>query len=257
MPVSSVRIDGQNVGLRLLGQTSVTLLSLNLTTGDVESEFLADKDREILQSFALRLFEIVPRTARTAGALGLASRLVAVSPADGSTLTLSTTVSLGVARYIATVASSPAALIMSIPHSITGGIMPGLVTTNASSGGGGGGTDSVEISYSGTVDVGDAVYRVPETGRVALADPSDPSKMPAVGLVTEIKTGGKCVVQFAGPVVGLYTAEESETTLFVGIDGRLAPSLLGIQRVQTMGYFISQNTLILHVNPSILVRSTT
>jgi hypothetical protein len=256
MPVSSVRIDGQNVGLRLLGQTSVTLLSLNLTTGDVESEYLTASDCETLQNFALRLFEIVPRTARTAGALGLASRLVAVSPADGSTLTLSASVSLGIARYIATVGSSPAALIMSIPHSITGGIMPGLVTTNASSGGGGGGgTDSVELPFSGTVDVGEAVYRVPETGRVAIADPSDPEKMPAVGIVTEIKTGGRCVVQFAGPVTGIYSAEEAETTLFVGIDGRLSPSLLGIQRVQTMGYFISPNTLVLHVNPSVLVRS--
>ena len=56
MAVSVTRIDGQNVGLRLLGQTSVSVLSLNLTSGVVTSPYLTTGDCTILQTFALRLF---------------------------------------------------------------------------------------------------------------------------------------------------------------------------------------------------------
>ena len=88
MSVSVTRIDGQNVGLRLLGQTSVQVMTLNLTTGDVDSQYLTTQDLQTLRQFAQRLLATVPVSARSAASIGLLSRLCAVSPADASTVTL-------------------------------------------------------------------------------------------------------------------------------------------------------------------------
>ena len=255
MSVATTIIDGQNVGLRLLGQTSVSVLSLNLNTGDVSSDFVGAHDCEVLKLFALRLFAIVPKSSRAAGALGLLSRLVAVSPADASTLTLTASVTSGVATLVAAVAASPAALILTIPHSITGGIMPGIVTTNASSGGGGGGAGSTFTALSDdALSIGDAVSRIWTTGKVRKADARYEDRMPAVGLVIEQKGPREYVMQVSGVAPqGLYFSG-SETTLFVGEEGRLVNRPTDLKYVQTFGFWLTSSTFTLHINPTLLVR---
>jgi hypothetical protein len=253
MSVTVTRLDGQNVGLRLLGQVSVNVLSLDLTSGAVQSDFFSTEDCRVLQQFATALFQIVPVSARSAASIGLLTRLCSVSPADASTLTLTSTVSRGVATLSATVAVSPASLILTIPFSPNGGIVPGMMTSNASGGGGGGADSTVILPYSGTLDLGDAVVRNAATGRVRRADPWSETLMPAIGIVVRWDESGDPVIQTDGIVTGLY-GSGTAPLLFVGEGGRLVPISDGLPRVQMMGYWLDSTKFKLNIDPRVLVR---
>jgi hypothetical protein len=252
MAVTVTRLDGQNVGLRLLGQVSVNALSLNLTTGDVSSAFFNAEDCRILKQFALSLFQIVPVSARSAASIGLLARLCAVSPADASTLTLTSSVSQGVATLVASVTASPASLLLTIPFSPSGGLVPGMVTSNAQ-GGGTSGNSYIVLPYEGPLDVGDAVVRSPTTGRVRRADPWVETLMPAIGIAVDWE-GGDVKVQLDGIVGGLYAAT-AQPLLFVGENGRLVPIADVIPRVQMMGYWLDSSRFKLNIDPRAFIRA--
>jgi hypothetical protein len=220
MAVSVTRLDGQNVGLRLLGQLSVDVLTLDLNTGVVTSAYFNAVDLENLQKFALSLFQIVPKTARAAAALGLVSRLCAVSPADSSALSLNASVVSSVATFTASVTASPASLILTIPFAMTGGIMP-------SSGGGaappGPGEDgsTLSVQRGEVLSLGDCVTT--KTGVALKCDPSDANKMPCVGiveLVTDPDNALNCIIRCSGILTGLGGLSAG-SIYFVGAGGAL------------------------------------
>lgn len=253
MAVNVTRIDGQNVGLRLLGQTTVQVMALNLTTGEVTSAYLTGDDKRTLTQFALRLLPTVPVSARTAAALGLTSRLIAVSAADASTVTLSASVATGVATLTASIAASPATLILTLPYTMTGGIMP-------SSGGGGSGPptpgdDSNLVEVPGTgLGVGELV-RVDASGDAQLADHNSAADMPCIGIVDSIKDAATIIVRVGGVKTGLSGLTPGRI-YFVGELGALTltpPSTPGTY-VQAIGFSVSSSSFAVAPSTALSVR---
>jgi hypothetical protein len=253
MAVSVTRIDGQNVGLRLLGQTSVSVLSLNLTSGVVTSPYLTTGDCTILQTFALRLFQTVPVSARAAAAIGLLSRLCAVSPADASTVTLSASVAAGVATLTASIAASPASLIMTLPYAMSGGIMP-------SSGGGGSGpptpsndSNLVNVTVGEPLGVGQLVATT--SGVALLTNPSDPTRMPCVGMVEAVVDALTVTVRVAGVKTGLSGLTPGRV-YFAGTGGSstLTPSSTPGDIVQAVGFSVSSSDFAVALSGVVTVR---
>lgn len=251
MAVAITRLDGQNTGLRLLGQLSVNPLSLNLTTGEVTSAYLLPTDCVILQEFALTLFQIVPISGRSAAAIGLLSRLCAVSPADSSTVTLSASVAAGVATLTATVGASPAALVLTIPYSPSGGVMP--------SGGGGGspgpGADSnlVEILLGEVMNPGDPVAIDSGLGYIAKA--GTVGRMPAIGVIDSLVDPVTAKVRVAGVLTSGsgYTEGQVHFVTAAGTISTTPPSVSG-ELVQAIGFGIDSNTLAVAPSAAITIR---
>lgn len=256
MAVTVTQIDGQNVGLRLLGQTSVQPLALNLTTGEVTSAYIPAETLPILQGFALKLFQTVPVSARSAAAIGLLSRLCAVSPADASTVALTATVASGVATLTASITASPGTLLLTVPYSPSGGVMP-------SSGGGGGapgpGEDgsTVSVPRGEAVVLGNAVY-VTNTGTAFKADASAASTMPCVGIVqeaTDPDNAANCIIRCAGILTGLggLTPGSIYFADYAGGITASPPNNSG-DRVQAVGFAVSATTLAVALSGVVTVR---
>ena len=254
MAVSVTQIDGQNTGLRLLGQTSASPLSLNLTTGEVTSAYLPSETLPILQQFALRLFQTVPASSRNAAAIGLMSRLCAVSPADASTVTLSATVSAGVATLVAEIPASPATIILTVPYAPSGGVMP-------SSGGGGGsgpptpGNDSNLIEVPGTGLGAGELVSLDGAGSAQLADNTDQLHLPCVGIVDSVKDAATVIVRVAGIKTGLSGLTPGRI-YFVGELGALAltPPIVPGTYIQPIGFSLSSSTLAVAPATALTVR---
>ena len=245
MAVTVTQLDSQNVGLRLQAQTSVQPLSLHLTTGVVTSSYLSDETCVLLRTFALSLFRAVPASARPAGAIGLLSRLCAVSAADASVVTLSAAVSVGVATLTATIESSPGTLILTTPYAQTGGVM-------FSAGGGGSpvppspsGDDTNLITISAfDVDVGTLVRIDPDSGDAEPADCRYADFMPCVGVVESIVDATHVTVRVGGRYSG-FNGLAVGKIYFVGQSGELcltAPIIAG-QVVQPFGFALTETTL--------------
>lgn len=252
MGVSVTPLDGQNVGLRLLGQTTVQPLSLNLSTGEVQSAYFSETDLEILQRFALRLFQVVPYSSRAAGAIGLLQRLCAVSPADESVLTLTATVASGVATLTAEVDFSPASLILTIPYSASGGVMP----SSGGSSGGGGGTDSNLIQVEGyDLSPGILVWIDPATGIAEEASAADPAKMPCVGIVDSVVNASTISVRTGGAKTAMIGLTPGKI-YFVGVGGLIsisAPTTPG-HIVQPIGFSMTSSILAMAPSTALTVR---
>lgn len=250
MSVTVTRIDGQNTGLRLLGQLSVDALSLDLTTGNVSSAYIPAKDLPILRQFALRLFAAVPTSARAAGAIGLLNRLCAVSPADSSTVTLSASIAGGVATLVATINASPATIILTVPFAPSGGVMPGMPAT-----GGGGGTDTnlTNVILSEALSVGDPVAIQAGFGVLARAD--NVARMPAVGVVDSLINPTTARVR----VAGVFTSGAGFTTgaiHFVSSSGTISstPPVTPGHLVQGIGFGFDASTLAVAPSTAIAIR---
>lgn len=253
MAVAVTQIDAQNVGLRLLGQTNVNVLTLNLATGKVESPYLLQPIKDDLQVFAGRLFQTVPVSARAAGALGLLSRLCAISPADSSVVTTTAVVSSGIATLNASIRASPGTIILTMPFAMTGGIMP--TGGSSSSPGPGPGTDGNVIE----ADVFDVdtldVVRIGLDGTAERADCGDPSSMPAIGVVQEILSPGRALIRVAGVIDG-FPLLEAGRIHFVGQAGTITPFPPAIagNMVQAIGFAISSTTLAVAPSTAITMR---
>lgn len=87
-----------------------------------------------------------------------------------------------------------------------------------------------------TDDIGDCVYiRADRSGKyyqVGVCDPSDPDKMPAVGIISSKSSATECIVQPFGEVDGTYTGLTPGDSMYVGADGRPThtPPSPGIQQ---------------------------
>jgi hypothetical protein len=257
MSVSVTRIDGQNVGLRLLGQTSVQVLTLDLTTGEVGSNYLTLIDLANLEQFAIRLLPTVPVSARSAAAIGLLSRLCAISPADAATVSLSASVVSGVATLTASITASPATLIMTLPYAPSGGIMPssgGSSSPSPPTPGSDGSTISVLRGES--LSIGDCVST--QTGAALKCSPSDTAKMPCVGIVeraVDPDNAANCIVRCAGLLLGLGGLTPG-VVYFAGAGGSLVstpPSTSG-DRVQAVGFSVSSTALAVALSGVVSVR---
>lgn len=256
MAVTATQLDGQNVGLRLQAQTSVQPLTLNLTTGAVTSPYLPAETCGLLQQFALSLFRVVPASSRAPGAIGLLSRLCAVSAADESVVTLSASVSVGVATLTATIDESPGSLILTTPYAQTGGVMP-------SSGGGSsptpppppsGDTNLVTVSAFG-IDVGTLVRIDPDSGDAEPADCRYEDFMPCVGIVESIVDATHVSVRIGGRYNGLDALQVGKI-YYVGQSGELSPTppIIGGQVVQAFGFALTETTLAVAPSTAITVR---
>lgn len=109
-----------------------------------------------------------------------------------------------------------------------------------------------------TDSVGDCVYiradvdpsGVPQVGK---ANPKNPAKMPAVGVIIEKSTASDCVFQWIGELPHAGLAHNKPA--FVGLDGRITqdPSFLApdpgeICYVQNMGVAMTSDSLLLLPN---------
>ena len=102
--------------------------------------------------------------------------------------------------------------------------------------------------------VGNCVHVAgPDTGgiyQVTTADPSDYSKMPAIGVIESKQSSTECLVRVLGEVLALYTSLTPGSTLFVGPGGLLSaappvPITGGYAFVQGMGVSLSSTAILL------------
>lgn len=226
MAITATRLDGQNVGLRLSGGTTVVdVLTVNISTGASTSTYLKAVDLIVITAAAKKLFDLVPLSERST--VTFLARLVTVSPADDASLTLTAVAGVGTITLRATTGASPANVIIHVPYSTGGLIAWGI---GAGSGGGGGGVTSVTASAplasSGGANPDIAVNAGTVIGQVltwngaswAAAVPSSGS-----GLVTDTFTSGAPIT--AGQVVYLaadgfvYAAQSNSaaTSSVVGV----------------------------------------
>lgn len=219
MAISASRLDGQNIGLRLTGGTTVVdVLTVNTTTGTATSSYLSKVDLAVVSTAARLLFGLVPVSERST--VTLLTRLVTVAPADDATLTLTAVAGVGTITLRATTGASPANLVIHIPHS-TGGLVAWGVGT---SGGGGGGavnsvTASAPLTSSGGANPDISITAGSSAGEVltwngAAWAPAAPTA--GAGLITDSFTSGAGIT--AGQVVYLaadgfvYPAQSNSAT---------------------------------------------
>lgn len=204
MAITATRLDGQNVGLRLSGGTTVVdVLTVNISTGASSSTYLKAVDLIVITAAAKKLFDLVPLSERST--VTFLARLVTVSPADDASLTLTAVAGAGTITLRATTGASPANVIVHVPYSTGGLIAWGI---GAGSGGGGGAVASVTASpplaSSGganpdiSVSAGTVVGQV-LTWNGAAWTATSPSA--GAGLITDTFTSGAPIT--AGQVVYL------------------------------------------------------
>lgn len=123
----------------------------------------------------------------------------------------------------------------------------------------GGGNIIVDGYTDGYANIGDCVYTESFNGdgyaTYRKADPTDITKMPAVGLLLSAGPGNFCRVQLSGVIQGLYGGFSPRQLLFVGLDGRLSttPPILtgGYVFIQHFGACIGEN--VFHLTPNYLM----
>jgi len=244
MAITWKNLDGQNVGVRLTGgSTSVNALSVDVVTGATSSPYLTASQLTFLQSAAQNLFDLVPAGERAT--VTFLTRLLTVAPADDQTLTLSASVAGSTATLVATVGGTPANLIFHVPHSVQG------YNAWASALTGGGGPPPAPSNSTFTADclagdaVGACVYitgpTVAGVVQVATADPSDDSKMPAVGIITAKASATSCTVQRAAiaDLTGSAVALTAGDQAWVGLSG-LVVGVPPLASASGSGYVVLQ-----------------
>ena len=199
MAITATRLDGQNVGLHLTGgSTVVNVLSVNLLTGEAASAYLTSVDLSIVQSAAVALFQTVPEGQRATSTF--LTRLVTVAPADGNTITLSISTVGDIATLVATLSATPASIILHIQHSISGYVAWGV---GFATGGGPPPPASSDKTFAANCLAGDAVgacvyisgASVGAVPQVRTCDPSNETKMPAVGIIVSKASATDATVQ--------------------------------------------------------------
>ena len=198
MAITATRLDGQNVGLHLTGgSTVVNVFTVDLLTGEATSAYLTSVDLSIIQSAAVALFQTVPVGQRATSTF--LTRLVTVAPADNNTITLSISTGGNLATLVATLSATPASIVLHVQHSISGYVAWGVgFATGAAPP-----PSSSDKTFSANCLAGDAVGAcVYVTGasvggvpQVATCDPSNETKMPAVGIIVSKASATDATVQ--------------------------------------------------------------
>lgn len=224
MAITPTRLDGQNVGLRLTGgSTVVNVFTVNLTTGEATSAYLTSVDLSIVQSAAVALFQTVPVAERST--VTFLTRLVTVAPADDNTITLSISTAGSLATLVATESATPANLVIHVQHSIGGYVAWGVgFATGAAPP-----PSSSDKTFSANCLAGDAVgacvyisgASVAGVPQVTTCSPADETKMPAVGIIVSKAAATDCTVQrFAiADLTGSGVAFVPASRAFVGFAG--------------------------------------
>jgi len=96
--------------------------------------------------------------------------------------------------------------------------------------------------------------RSPDGISVIRADATDLNRMPAVGMVTEVKSDGSVMMQAHGPVASIIPAT-SDKLLFVGANGFPVGNAIGLKYVQPVGVWGESDTLILSITPTMTVKA--
>lgn len=113
--------------------------------------------------------------------------------------------------------------------------------------GGGGGATTVTLPTAATLNPGECVAVDPTTGNAVRAKPTEPQKMPAIGIV-QSATAEEVVVQLTGPKAG-YLGLTPGSVYFVSRTGAPDASLPGPgAQIQIIGVAVSATTML--VNPS-------
>jgi hypothetical protein len=171
MAITSTRLDGQNIGLRLTGGSlSANVFTVNLLTGEATSAYLTSVDLSIVQSAAVALFQTVPVGERAT--VTFLTRLVTVAPADDNTIALSISIAGNFATLVATESATPSNLVLHVQHSISGYVAWGV---GFATGGGPPPPPTNNFVFSatcpGTAAIGNCVYIAgPEVAGVAVAE---------------------------------------------------------------------------------------
>lgn len=116
-----------------------------------------------------------------------------------------------------------------------------------------GGASTFTATALEPVAVGSFVARDGTGSGVIRADASNPARMPAVGIVTQV-SGDTVTVQSHGAYAGDFTATEAKI-LFVGLDGKVAEHVGPLSYVQSVGSWGGPSTIVLSVSPQMLVKS--
>jgi len=112
--------------------------------------------------------------------------------------------------------------------------------------------------------VGDAVYASgPESGgiyQVQKTDPRNENKMPAIGVIVSKQSATSCWIQYFGEMKGVYSGLSTNTSLFIGTNGRLSstpPTALpgGYALVQAAGTAVGPTTILFNPSPSMIKRN--
>jgi hypothetical protein len=266
MAIAASRLDGQNVGLRLTGGTTVVdVLTVNLTTGVSTSPYLSGVDLAVIGVAARLLFSLVPTSERSN--VTLLTRLVTVAPADDATLTLTAVAGIGTITLRATTGASPANLVLHVPHS-TGGLVAWGV--GYASGGAPPPPPATDYRFfSADCLVTDAVGDMVRISGVAVAgvpqvtkcDPADNTKVPAVGIITAKAGGTSCTVQRVASVDLSATAITliPGARVWVGYTGQptttipaASASPSGYVMLQPLGVATDTQTFELQISQSLL-----
>lgn len=143
MAITSLRLDGQNIGFQTTGADAVSVLSLNISTGAVASAYLTDVDTRNLAPAVAELFALVPNGSRAANALGMLQKLAVVSSAGSATVALSAT-NVGSVYTLVATPSAASFLVAHLPYSAGEGL------GWASAGGGSSLATPVSLANGGT-----------------------------------------------------------------------------------------------------------
>jgi len=218
MAITATRLDGQNVGLRLSGGTTVAdVLTVNVSSGASTSAYLKAVDLIVITAAAKKLFDLVPLAERST--VTFLARLITVSPADDASLTLTAVAGVGTITLRATVGVSPASIIIHVPYS-TGG----LIAWGIGAGSGGGGavnsvTASAPLASSGGANPDISVGAGSSAGEVLTWNGAAwiaAAPTAGAGLITDSFTSGAAIS--AGQVVYLaadgfvYPAQSNSAT---------------------------------------------
>jgi hypothetical protein len=151
MAITALQLDGQNIGFQMSGGSlTVDLFTIDIASGVITSNYLNADQIRALKPVIDELFRLVPladRASSPGNILGFLSKIVAVSAADGSAITLgisSTGPTSGI--YQATVGATPAYLIMHLPYAPEGNI---AWATGIAGGGGSGPAVPISLPNGG------------------------------------------------------------------------------------------------------------
>lgn len=104
--------------------------------------------------------------------------------------------------------------------------------------------NSIRALCQTTDDIGNCVHIAGTVAgglhQVTTCDPTDFSKMPAIGVIVEKETPTLCTVLLIGELQGVYTGLTLKRVVFVGLDGKIqegppTPSVGGFVFVQRVG----------------------
>ena len=113
-------------------------------------------------------------------------------------------------------------------------------------------SDKKELwSHSGNLQIGDAVY-ITSSNTLDKADSSDPNKMPAIGIVSELRVGHTCKVQTIGYIK--YSNLIPGELYYVGINGEIiqaASESLNSLTKQIIGRAKTASILQINLTPQI------